>query len=264
MSSLLDVGTSRIACTVTGTGAPLLFLHGAEGNHHMFDALVPHLANAFTVIAYDQRDCGETQNPAAPATLADLADDAQALLRALGHPAAHVYGTSFGGRVAQALAHRHPQSVLRLVLGSTWALPEALEERNGETIRAIQSLRAKLPDSAQELAAYFLPMSFLEQQPQYKSIFMNAQPLSERSQRRFQTVADRPPLDPRDLRVPALVLAGELDRVVPPHLTLALAEAIPGAQAVLLPGLGHAAAVQAPEVIAVQLRRFCGATSTQG
>lgn len=264
MPSLIDTGTSRIACTVTGNGPPLLLMHGAEGNHHMFDALVSHLAPDFTVVAYDQRDCGETQNTPEEATLADLADDARALLAAVGHDAAFVYGTSFGGRVAQALAHRHPESVLRLVLGSTWALPDALEDLNADNIRAIQALRAKLPGSAEELAGYFLPAAFLGLQPQFKALFKTAQPQSERSQRRFRTVADRPAWTPQDLRVRTLLLACELDRVVPSHVTLAMAQQIDGAEALLLPGLGHAAAVQAPDVVAAQIRRFCRATVTQG
>jgi 3-oxoadipate enol-lactonase len=247
----------KVACTVTGTGRPLVLMHGAEGNHRMFDALVPHLAGHFTTIAYDQRDCGESENPLAESTLADLADDARALMRALGHAKAHVYGSSFGGRVAQMLAHRHADAIDRLVLGSTWPLSRALEALNPEGVAQIQSLRANLPESAEALAELFLPKSFLETRPELKQIFRNVQPQSERSLRRFRTVADHPPFEPSAIGLPTLVLFGELDRVVPPRVTEAMARAMPGAEAVLLRGLGHAAALQAPEVIAAHIRRFC-------
>ena len=75
--------------------------------------------------------------------------------------------------------------------------------------------------------------------------------------RRQAAVAECPALEPDRLRVEALVLAGELDRVVPPALTLALSQAIPGARTVLLPGVGHAAAVQAPDQVAAHIRDFC-------
>src|SRR4051794_30254452 len=115
MADKFDLGGGvRVACTVTGSGPPLVLMHGAEGSHRMFDALGPHLAPSFTVIAYDQRDCGEPETPPVESTLADLADDAHALLASLGHARAHAYGTSFGGRVAQMLAHRQPQAVERL------------------------------------------------------------------------------------------------------------------------------------------------------
>jgi len=258
MTDSIDVGGGvRVACTVTGSGPPLVLMHGAEGSHRMFDALVPHLAPRFTVIAYDQRDCGESENPPVESTLADLADDAHALLAALGHARAHVYGTSFGGRVAQALAQRHPKAVERLVLGSTWPLPQALDVLNPEGVAAIRALRAALPDSAETLAGYFFPPAFLEERADLKAIFRSARPRTERSQRRFRTVDDRPALEPARLDVPTLVVAGALDRVVPPRVQLELANAISGAQHVVLDGVGHAGALQAPERIAAAIRRFC-------
>ena len=93
----------------TGSGAPLVLLHGGEADHSMFDSLVRALDDHFTVIAYDQRDSGATRNPAAPYSLTDLADDAAALIRGLGHDRAHVMGTSMGGLIAQVLAARPRQ-----------------------------------------------------------------------------------------------------------------------------------------------------------
>lgn len=258
MPEPIDIGGGvKLACTVTGHGPPLVLMHGAEGSHRMFDALVPHLAAHFTTIAYDQRDCGESENPVAESSLADLADDARALLRALDHAKAHVYGSSFGGRVAQMLAHRHADAIDRLVLGSTWPLPQALEALNPEGVARIQSLRANLPESAETLAELFLPKAFLDTRPELKQIFRNVQPQSERSLRRFRTVADRPAFEPGAIGLPTLVLFGELDRVVPAHITEAMARTMPGAEAVLLRGVGHAGALQAPEAIAAHIRRFC-------
>ena len=59
-----------------------------------------------------------------------------------------------------------------------------------------------------------------------------------------------------DIVAPTLVLAGELDRVVPPSVTLAMAGRIRGADAVLLPAIGHVTAMQAPEVLAHHIVRF--------
>jgi 3-oxoadipate enol-lactonase len=54
--------------------------------------------------------------PAEPLTVAALAEDAAALLRALAVPAAHVVGQSTGGVIAQELALRHPELVRSLGL----------------------------------------------------------------------------------------------------------------------------------------------------
>jgi pimeloyl-ACP methyl ester carboxylesterase len=264
MPDLHDVGGGvQLACTVTGHGPPLVLMHGAEGSHRMFDAIVPHLATQFTTIAYDQRDCGDSVSPATDASLADLADDARALVHALGFAKAHVYGSSFGGRVAQMLAHRHAETIDRLVLGSTWPLPQALEALNPEGVAQIHALRAKLPESAEALAELFLPKAFLDTRPELKQIFRNAQPQSERSLRRFRTVRDHPPFEPSAIDLPTLVIAGELDRVVPARVTKAMAATMPRAEMVLLRGVGHAGALQAPEAIAAHIRRFCLASQTR-
>ncbi|RYE71032.1 MAG: alpha/beta hydrolase, partial [Oxalobacteraceae bacterium] len=184
MTKLVEVNGCRVACTVVGNGPALLLLHGAEGNHHMFDELVTRLAVDFTVIGYDQRDCGETQNSEQPTSLLELADDAAALLAALGYQQAHVYGTSFGGRVAQALAHAHPQVVDHLILGSTWELPSSLEKLNPSVVGEIGRLRSLLPGTAEELAQLFLPISILGQRPELKDLFRKVNAQSPRSMRR--------------------------------------------------------------------------------
>ncbi|KAI1690946.1 TAP-like protein domain-containing protein [Ditylenchus destructor] len=59
-----------------------------------------------------------------------------------------------------------------------------------------------------------------------------------------------------DIVAPTLVLAGELDRVVPASVTLSMAGRIRGADAVLLPGIGHVTAMQAPQMLAQHIVRF--------
>src|ERR1700722_11313654 len=101
-------GTS-IAFKRSGSGPPLLLMHGAEADHSQFNAFGALLAPHFTVIAYDQRDSGETRNQPALYGPTELADNAGALIEALGYPRAHVFGTSLGGVIAQLLAARHPK-----------------------------------------------------------------------------------------------------------------------------------------------------------
>jgi pimeloyl-ACP methyl ester carboxylesterase len=221
----------------------------------MFGALVPHLARHFTVIAYDQRDCGETEAPERASTLADLANDAQQLIEALGLRRAHVFGSSFGGRVAQALALLHPRSVDHLVLGSTWPLPRAYEELCPDAQR-LGELRRDLPATAEELATWFFPEAYLAQRPELRRLFANARPESARSARRAATVQTTLDQGVADIVAPTLVLAGELDRVVPPSVTLSMAGRIRGADVVLLPATGHVAALQTPEVLAQHIVRF--------
>ncbi len=255
MSESVSAGGVRIAFDRQGAGPPLLLMHGAEASRQMFAALVPHLAPHFTVVAYDQRDCGDTEGPVAGSTLADLADDARRLVEALALGRAHVFGSSFGGRVAQALALRHPQVVGRLVLGSTWPLPESYESLCPDAPR-LAALRRQLPASAGELATWFFPEAFLQQRPDLRGVFAQARPESARSTRRAATVQTTLEQDVGAIAAPTLLLAGELDRVVPPQVTLSMATRIAGARTACLPGVGHATALQAPEALARHLVSF--------
>lgn len=256
MPEFLTAGPVRIAYERRGDGPPLVLMHGAEANRQMFAALAELLVPRFTVIAYDQRDCGDTEGPSQAATLADLADDAAALIRGLGYERAHVFGSSYGGRVAQALALRHPQVLGRLVLGSTWALPHTYEALNPQGTAAIAALRARLPDSAEELAGWFFPEPFLQQRPELRRLFAGARPHSERGQRRTQAVASTLDADPAGITAPTLVLAGEQDRVVPARLTLQLADAIPHSRRLLLAGVGHVTVMQATQPVADAITDF--------
>lgn len=262
MTDFVACGDARIACDVTGAGPALLLMHGAEATRHMFADLVPHLSAHFRVITYDQRDCGDTQGPDQPATLRQLADDARLLLQGLGVERAHVFGSSFGGRIAQALAATWPLCVDRLVLGSTWPLPHSLAALDPEGMRQLTALRAGLPATAQALAAWFFPEPFLVQRPALRDVFAAVRPASDRSRRRAAAVEDTLDIDWSAIRAPTLLLSGALDRVVPSTVTQSIASRLPQAQCVLLEGVGHAAALQAPVAIAQLLTRFlCPAPS---
>ena len=256
MTEFVTCGAARIACEVSGKGPALLLMHGAEANRHSFAALAALLSDHFTVIAYDQRDCGETEAPETPATLAELADDAHGLATALGFSRAHVFGSSFGGRVAQALAVRHPALVERLVLGSTWPLPHALRDLNPQGVARLQALRSRLPETAEEVAGIFFPEPFLQQRPELRRIFANVQAANARTLRRHAAVDSSLAIDWSQLTMPVLLMTGELDQVVPPAVTLGIAAQLAHAQQIVLPGIGHATALQAPEAVAAHLVRF--------
>ncbi len=101
-----------------GSGPRLLYISGTGGDLRarpgVFDGPLP---GRFDVLAYDQRGMGRSSKPDIPYTMADYADDAAALMDAVGWDDAMVIGVSFGGMVAQELTLRHPGKVSRLVLG---------------------------------------------------------------------------------------------------------------------------------------------------
>jgi pimeloyl-ACP methyl ester carboxylesterase len=101
----------------------VLLLHGwmFPSDLNWFTTYEP-LAERYRVIAMDARGHGRGPRPSEPFRLADVADDAAALLRHLDLAPAVVVGYSMGGAVAQLLARRHPDVVRGLVLCATAAV----------------------------------------------------------------------------------------------------------------------------------------------
>jgi pimeloyl-ACP methyl ester carboxylesterase len=104
---------------VHGQGVPLVLIHGAFVDLHMWDPQVGAF-EGHQVIRYDLRGHGRTgPSPAARYSIELLADDLSALLDALGIERAAFCGLSLGGMVAQAFAVKYPSRLLALVLADT-------------------------------------------------------------------------------------------------------------------------------------------------
>jgi len=111
----IDIYFARV-----GAGAPLLAVSGSRGDlRRKPNLLESPLQAAFNVVAYDQRGLGRTSKPDQPYSMADYADDAAALMDAVGWERANVVGLSFGGMVALEFVLRHPHRVAKLALCCT-------------------------------------------------------------------------------------------------------------------------------------------------
>jgi pimeloyl-ACP methyl ester carboxylesterase len=252
----INVNGVVLAFVRRGSGPPLVLMHGNEADHSMFDALVDRLSHDFTVYAYDQRDCGLTENPAAPYRLADLGDDAAALIDGLGLGRAHVYGSSLGGLVAQSLAARHPDRIERLVLGSTW--PAGLQpiDFNPQTLRRLSALSADPAVNASQIAQLFFPASFVRERPAIVSLFRPNGRSQEMRSRRGAVLREPEMVDLSRFPRPVLVLSGKNDEIIPSSVTIAIADRVSQAEIVELEGIGHIPAIQDPDRVARILAGF--------
>ncbi len=104
-----------------GEGEPFALLPGLGSDVSDYARIIEGLSKHYRVVALDNRGAGRTDKPDTPYSIEMMADDAAGLLTAVGISSTHVLGHSMGGRIALALALRHPELVRSLVLVSTSA-----------------------------------------------------------------------------------------------------------------------------------------------
>src|SRR4051794_4558328 len=112
-------GPVRIAWEATGSGPPLLLVHGLGYGRWGWEPIVERLAGRFEVVTVDNRGIGGSDAPPGPYRTRVMAEDLVKVLDDAGLDRVSVVGTSLGGMIAQELALRHPERVDRLVLAAT-------------------------------------------------------------------------------------------------------------------------------------------------
>jgi len=109
----------RIAYEVRGEGEPLVLVHGLAYDRAGWGRLPELLAERFRVILLDNRGVGESDAPAGPYTVAQMAADVVAVLDDAGIARTNLFGVSLGGYIAQEVALDYPEHVAKLILAST-------------------------------------------------------------------------------------------------------------------------------------------------
>src|SRR6266849_5494810 len=118
---------TRIYWDELGSGAPLLLIMGLGWPSYAWYRTRPVLSAKYRTIALDNRGVGQSDAPPGPYSIAQMASDAAAVLTAAKVNAAHIFGVSMGGMIAQEFALQYPKKVRSLILGCTAAGgPEAV------------------------------------------------------------------------------------------------------------------------------------------
>ncbi len=250
-------------------GVPLLLIMGLGGQLVRWD---PELVEGFVdrgfyAIRFDNRDVGLSTKPAvgsfdigsrllaafggqpveAPYLLSDMAADAVGLLDHLDIPAAHVVGVSMGGMIAQTMAIEHPGRLLSLT--SIMSTTGDLDVGQPTPEAAMLLLRPRATDRAGAVAAD-IEVSRIIGSPEHfdpERVRRDAELSYDRcfhpagighqllaimaSGSRSAALAD--------VDVPTLVLHGDVDPLVDVSGGRRTAEAIPGAELVVIEGMGH-------------------------
>jgi 3-oxoadipate enol-lactonase len=235
--------------------APVVVLAGSLGSTlEMWDPQVPALVEGFRVVRYDARGHGRSPVPPGPYAMDDLVDDAVALLDRLDVETASFVGLSLGGMTGMRLAAREPARVDRLVLLCTAPLLDAgpWSERatavradgTGSIAPAIvtrwltEGRRAADPD----LVARFEQMVAGTPDEGYAACCEAIAAMDLRA-------------DLARITAPTLVIGGVEDPATPPQHQRDIADAVPGAELLLVEDAAHLASYEQAETVNAALLR---------
>jgi 3-oxoadipate enol-lactonase len=253
----VSLGTARLSAQVGGAGRPLVLLHSLLADRTSFDRVAPALAATHRVIALDLP--GFEGSDAAEGGLEAVADRvAQALAAMRLDQKPILLGNGYGGFVALLTAIRHPGLAERLVLadcGASFSEPgraafrgmSAAAEKGGLTAIADVAMRRLFAPEYQALHPELIA--------QRKARFLAIDPGTFHGACAALAALD---LRPRlaELKLPVLVLVGEMDEATPPPMSKELAAGLPDARLVVLPGCAHVPQLQAPEAFLAAISGF--------
>ena len=201
---------------VSGSGRPLLLLHGNGEDHTIFDKLIPQLAKEYRVYAVDSRCHGQSTQEAGLSYEA-MAADFIGLIKALQLERPILYGFSDGGSVGLLMAMEEPRLLSKLIISGANLYPEGLSY--------------KMLGYAQRRAATDRLCALMATQPHISLV------------------------DLGKIKVPTIVLAGERDLIRREH-TQIIADYLPHAQLELIPGEDHSSYIVHSEKLYPILKKY--------
>lgn len=246
----LTTGTGlHIVYERTGTGPPIMLLHGFIVDRRTWQPQLEDLHRDFDVIAWDAPGTGESSNPPEEFSMAQFADCLAATMDHAGISSAHLVGLSWGGTLSIEFWRKCPSRVRSLVLADTYAGwtgslgPDAAAERLARCLRESQ-----LP--AEQWVPQWVPGAFSDAAPkelldEFAAIMSDFHPVGFRAMSRAvapdfsQTLAQ--------IRAPTLLVWGDDDKRAPLSSAEPMREKIAGSRLTVIPNAGHLSNLEQPE-----------------
>ena len=238
-------------------GRTLVLVHEMGGSLESWDDVAPRLAQSRRVLRYDTRGAGMSQKVRGQLGIDTMADDIAALLDALGTAGkVALAGIAVGGAIALHFAARYPERTSAVAVGSPAIGIEP--DRRAAALERVARIEAAgmafaVEDSMRNGYAPEL-RGDIRRFERYRARWLGNDPSSYATIWRMLAGMDMQG-ELTGLRCPVLVIGGSLDRVRPPALAEAVANAIPGARYIEVP-TGHYMAVQTPELISDCIDEF--------
>lgn len=246
-----SVNSVELAVEDRGRGSPLLLVHGFPLSHEMWSEQIAVLSREYRVIAPDLRGFGRSRVTPGVVGMEQFADDLAALLDAMQVSEPVVFcGLSMGGYIAWQFWRKFASRLRALVLCDTRAGADSPEAAAGRLTTADRVVREGPQVVAESMTPRLLAASTQTNRPDVILALTRIMMANDRQgiAAASRGMSQRPDMTAclGEIRCPTLVLAGEFDALSPPAEMRRIAEAIPGARFVEIPGAGHLTPMEQP------------------
>ncbi|MDQ3756912.1 MAG: alpha/beta hydrolase [Actinomycetota bacterium] len=247
-----------LAYETVGSGPPLLLVSGWSQPGARWRRFAELLADRYTCVMPDNRECGHTGPSPTPFTLTDLADDLLALMDKLGHRRFLLLGVSMGGMISQELITRAPERVVAAVLVSTWgASVGAVLAPDPMVVYPVGTTRYEI---GYNLWSRLAGPGFAEAHPEaiHEEALVNAEfeTTLEAVMRQLDAIRQWDPGDALlQADVPIRVVHGDADPLIPYENGVRLAQRL-GVELVTFEGVGHGVPFERPDEFKALVEAF--------
>jgi 3-oxoadipate enol-lactonase len=263
----MKVKTNGIETSYTLEGpanAPVVTLsHSLATDVSMWEPQLAALRARYRVLSYDTRGHGGTEVPTGAYSLDQLADDAAALLGALGIRQTHWVGLSMGGMIGQALALKNPGLFKSLSLCDTSSrIPAEAKPLWADRIKTAET--QGMEPLVEPTLARWLTAPFREKR---KDVVDKVATMIRSTPPRGYAgcchaiaaldLTDRLPA----ISIPTLVVVGEEDQGTPVAASRAINDKIKGSELVIIPAAAHLSNMEQPEVFTGAITKFLAKVS---
>lgn len=260
--SRVAVNGMQMYYEVSGSGDPLVVLHGAYMNIPSMGAIIPKLAETHKVYAVEFQGHGRTTDIDRPITYPALADDVAAFMDAAGLKKADVFGYSMGAAAALQLAIRHPDRVNKLVAASVAYDVEGWQP----------AFREFIPQMTVEM---FVDMPVFTEA--YRKLAANPDGFPELVRKLI--ALEKEPMaweaDVKALKTPVLIITGDADVATLEHSVALfrllggggmgdMGQPLPASRLAVLPATSHTAVIGQTDLLAAVIEPFLKGQTPKG
>jgi 3-oxoadipate enol-lactonase len=237
-------------------GRVVLMSNSLMSNHTMWDWTIPALTDKYRVLRYDKRGHGKSGTTPAPYNMAQLADDAVALLDALNIKKAHYIGLSMGGMIGQQLGARYGDRVHSLVLCNT---ASEMAPRNLWDDRLAMAKEKGIPAMVEPTLQRWFTPGFLKSSPQdiekVKAMILGTG--LEGYTGCGSAVRDMAQsVMLLKIKTPTLIIVGKQDPATTVDHATVLHKLIEGSKMVVIDNAAHLSNIEQPQVFNKTVRAF--------